>query len=110
VKTYPRFPQGESGGGSSLRVLLQRHDRPGRQHADRGSSAYRCRWRLRRAHGAIKLVIYIGIGGLFGDLIGLLLVTVGLLLWISPVHNTLYAVAGVLLAVFSFSRTGDPAG
>jgi hypothetical protein len=53
-------------------------------------------------HGAIKLVIYIGIGGVFGVLIGLLLITAGLLLWISPAHKTFYAIAGVILAVLSF--------
>jgi len=53
-------------------------------------------------HGAIKLVIYIGIGGVFGVLIGLLLITAGLLLWISPAHKTFYAMAGVILAVLSF--------
>jgi hypothetical protein len=53
-------------------------------------------------HGAIKLVIYIGIGGVFGVLIGLLLITAGLLLWISPAHKTFYAIAGVVLAVLSF--------
>jgi hypothetical protein len=53
-------------------------------------------------HGAVKLVIYIGIGGVFGVLIGLLLITAGLLLWISPAHKTFYAMAGVILAVLSF--------
>ena len=53
-------------------------------------------------HGAIKLVIYIGIGGVFGVLIGLLLITAGLLLWISPAHKTFYAITGVILAVLSF--------
>ena len=53
-------------------------------------------------HGAIKLVIYIGIGGVFGVLIGLLLITAGALLWISPAHKTFYAMAGVILAVLSF--------
>jgi hypothetical protein len=53
-------------------------------------------------HGAIKLVIYIGIGGVFGVLIGLLLITAGLLLWVSPAHKTFYAIAGVVLAVLSF--------
>jgi hypothetical protein len=53
-------------------------------------------------HGAIKLVIYIGIGGVFGVLIGLLMITAGALLWISPAHKTFYAMAGVILAVLSF--------
>jgi hypothetical protein len=53
-------------------------------------------------HGAIKLVIYIGIGGVFGVLIGALLVACGVLLWLTPAHRTFYAIAGVLLAVLSF--------
>jgi hypothetical protein len=53
-------------------------------------------------HGAIKLVIYIGIGGVFGVLIGTLLIVCGVLLWLTPAHRTFYAVAGVLLAVLSF--------
>lgn len=53
-------------------------------------------------HGAIKLVIYIGIGGVFGVLIGILLITCGLLLWFTPAHRTFYAVAGVVLAMLSF--------
>ena len=53
-------------------------------------------------HGAVKLVVYIGIGGVFGVLLGLLLIACGLLLWLNPVHRTFYAIAGVLLAVLSF--------
>lgn len=53
-------------------------------------------------HGAVKLVIYIGIGGVFGVLIGILLITCGLLLWFTPAHRTFYAVAGVVLAMLSF--------
>jgi hypothetical protein len=53
-------------------------------------------------HGGIKLVIYIGIGGVFGVLIGVLLITAGVLLWISPAHKTFYAIAGVALAILSF--------
>jgi hypothetical protein len=53
-------------------------------------------------HGAVKLVIYIGIGGVFGVLIGVLMITAGLLLWLSPAHKTFYAVAGVVLAILSF--------
>lgn len=53
-------------------------------------------------HGALKLVIYIGIGGVFGVLIGILLITCGLLLWFTPGHRTFYAVAGVVLAMLSF--------
>jgi hypothetical protein len=53
-------------------------------------------------HGGVKLVIYIGIGGVFGVLIGVLLITAGVLLWISPAHKTFYAIAGAVLAILSF--------
>jgi hypothetical protein len=53
-------------------------------------------------HGAVRLVVYIGIGGVFGVLIGMLLIACGLLLWLNPAHRTFYAIAGVLLAVLSF--------
>ena len=53
-------------------------------------------------HGQVKLVVYIGIGGVFGLLIGALLIVCGALLWFSPAHRTFYAIAGVLLAVLSF--------
>lgn len=53
-------------------------------------------------HGAVKLVVYIGIGGVFGVLLGVMLIACGLLLWLNPVHRTFYAIAGVLLAVLSF--------
>jgi len=53
-------------------------------------------------HGAVKLVVYIGIGGVFGVLLGALLIACGLLLWLNPAHRTFYAIAGVLLAVLSF--------
>jgi hypothetical protein len=52
--------------------------------------------------GAVKLVIYIGIGGVFGILIGILLITCGLLLCLTPGHRTFYAVAGVVLGLLSF--------
>lgn len=53
-------------------------------------------------HGQVKLVVYIGIGGVFGLLIGALMVTCGLLLWLTPAHRTFYAIAGALLAMLSF--------
>jgi hypothetical protein len=52
--------------------------------------------------GAIKLVIYIGIGGVFGVLIGLLLIAAGILLWVSPVHRVFYGIAGIALGIVSF--------
>ena len=53
-------------------------------------------------HGAIKLVIYIGIGGVFGVLIGVLLIVAGLVTWFNPVHKTFYSIAGVVLGIVSF--------
>lgn len=52
--------------------------------------------------GAIKLVIYIGIGGVFGVLIGALLVVAGLVTWFNPVHKTFYGIAGIVLGIVSF--------
>jgi hypothetical protein len=57
------------------------------------------------AHGSVKVVIYIGIGGVFGVLIGGLLVACGLLTWFHPVQRVFYAIAGVLLALGSFVAT-----
>ena len=57
------------------------------------------------AHGSVKVVIYIGIGGVFGVLIGGLLVACGLLIWFHPVQRVFYSIAGVLLAVASFVAT-----
>ena len=53
-------------------------------------------------HGAIKLVIYIGIGGVFGVLIGALLVAAGLVIWLNPTHKTFYGIAGIVLGIVSF--------
>jgi hypothetical protein len=52
--------------------------------------------------GAVKLVIYIGIGGVFGVLIGVLLITAGLVLWINPTHRVFYGIAGIVLGILSF--------
>jgi hypothetical protein len=52
--------------------------------------------------GAIKFVIYIGIGGVFGVLIGVLLVTAGLVVWFNPTHRVFYGVAGIVLGLLSF--------
>jgi len=57
------------------------------------------------AHGSAKGVIYIGIGGIFGVLIGGLLVACGVATWFHPVQRVFYAIAGVLLAVASFVAT-----
>ncbi len=53
-------------------------------------------------HGAIKLVIYIGIGGVFGVLIGALLIAAGLVTWFNPAHRTFYGIAGIVLGIVSF--------
>src|ERR1022692_3658802 len=57
------------------------------------------------AHTSVKVIIYIGIGGVFGVLIGGLLVACGLLIWFHPSQRDFYAIAGVLLAVVSFVAT-----
>jgi hypothetical protein len=53
-------------------------------------------------HGALRLVIYIGIGGVFGVLIGALLVVAGLVTWFNPVHKTFYSIAGIVLGIVSW--------
>jgi hypothetical protein len=53
-------------------------------------------------HGAIKLVIYIGIGGVFGVLIGVLLIVAGLMTWFNATHKTFYSIAGIVLGIVSF--------
>lgn len=53
-------------------------------------------------HGAIRLVIYIGIGGVFGVLIGLLLVAAGIIIWVNPVHRVFYGIAAIVLGIVSF--------
>ena len=53
-------------------------------------------------HGAVKLVIYIGIGGVFGVLIGALLIVAGIALWVNPVHRVFYGIAGIILGLASF--------
>src|ERR1700723_2191676 len=53
-------------------------------------------------HGAIKLVIYIGIGGVFGVLIGVLLIAAGIVLWVNPAQRVFYGIAGIVLGIISF--------
>ena len=53
-------------------------------------------------HGAVKLVIYIGIGGVFGVLIGVLLIVAGIALWANPAHRLFYGIAGIVLGIASF--------
>ncbi|MGE5136894.1 MAG: DUF6114 domain-containing protein [Gemmatimonadota bacterium] len=57
------------------------------------------------AHSAFKVVIYIGIGGVFGVLIGGLLIACGLLAWFHPVQRIFYGITGVLLSIASFPAT-----
>ena len=52
--------------------------------------------------GTVKLVIYIGIGGVFGVLIGALLLVAGLMVWLNPLHKTFYSIAGIVLGIVSF--------
>jgi hypothetical protein len=53
-------------------------------------------------HGGLKLVIYIGIGGVFGVLIGALLIAAGIAMWFNPAHRAFYGIAGVILGIASF--------
>jgi hypothetical protein len=53
-------------------------------------------------HGGLKLVIYIGIGGVFGVLIGALLIAAGTAVWFNPAHSSFYGIAGVILGIASF--------
>jgi len=53
-------------------------------------------------HGAIRLVIYIGIGGVFGVLIGALMITCGVLICVNPAHRIFYGITGVVLGILSF--------
>jgi hypothetical protein len=52
--------------------------------------------------GQVKLVIYIGIGGVFGVLIGALLIVAGIVLWVNPAHRVFYGIAGIVLGILSF--------
>jgi len=54
------------------------------------------------SRGAVRLVVYIGIGGVFGVLIGVLLVTAGIATWSNPEHRAFYGIAGVILGIASF--------
>lgn len=53
-------------------------------------------------HGMVKLVIYIGIGGVFGVVIGILLIAAGVVLWVNPAHRMFYGIAGIVLGIASF--------
>jgi hypothetical protein len=53
-------------------------------------------------HGGLKLVIYIGIGGVFGVLIGALLIAAGTAVLVNPGHRSFYGIAGIILGIASF--------
>jgi hypothetical protein len=53
-------------------------------------------------HGGLKLVIYIGIGGVSGVVIGALLIAAGTALLVDPVHRSFYGIAAILLGIGSF--------
>jgi hypothetical protein len=53
-------------------------------------------------HGGLKLVIYIGIGGVFGVLIGALLIAAGTAVLVNPEHRSFYGIAGIVLGIASF--------
>jgi Family of unknown function (DUF6114) len=53
-------------------------------------------------HGAVRLVIYIGIGGVFGVLIGALMITCGVLICVNASHRVFYGITGVVLGILSF--------
>ncbi len=53
-------------------------------------------------HGGLKLVIYIGIGGVFGVLIGALLIAAGTAVLVNPVHRSFYGIAGIVGGIVSF--------
>ena len=50
----------------------------------------------------IDLIIYAGIAGVSGTLIGVLLIAIGVLSWLQPVQHTFFGVVGLLLALVSF--------
>jgi MFS family permease len=52
--------------------------------------------------GALRLVIYVGIGGVFGTLIGVLLIAAGIMMWVNPAHRVFYGIAGIVLGILSF--------
>ncbi|WP_304453801.1 DUF6114 domain-containing protein [Nocardiopsis sp. YSL2] len=50
----------------------------------------------------IDLIIYSGIAGISGGLIGLLLIAIGVLSWFQPAQNSFFGLVGLLLALVSF--------
>jgi hypothetical protein len=50
----------------------------------------------------IDLIIYSGIAGISGSLIGLLLIAIGVLSWFQPAQNSFFGLVGLLLGLVSF--------
>ncbi|MEV2278029.1 DUF6114 domain-containing protein [Nocardiopsis sp. NPDC049922] len=50
----------------------------------------------------IDLIIYAGIAGVSGTLIGVLLIAIGVLAWLQPAQHTFFGLVGLLLALVSF--------
>jgi len=121
-------PDAEPGAANSVAPAIGRAPGP---RGDRAVAAWRAfrRWRRSRpfwgglllllaglellaiplfsvlARSSVKLVVYIGIGGVFGLLIGGLLIACGLLIWFHPAQRVFYSIAAVLLSVASFIAT-----
>lgn len=50
----------------------------------------------------IDLILHAGVAGVSGALIGLLLVTIGVLSWLQPAQHVFFGIVGLLLALVSF--------
>jgi hypothetical protein len=55
--------------------------------------------------GAIKVSIYTGVGGVFGAVIGVLLIACGLAIWFNATFKAFYGIVGVVLGLASFPAT-----
>lgn len=52
--------------------------------------------------GQVRLVIYIGAGGVLGVLCGALLIAAGTAAWLNPEHRVFYGITGIVLGIASF--------
>ena len=50
----------------------------------------------------VDLIIYAGIAGISGNLIGMLLIGIGVLSWFQPAQNSFFGMVGIMLALVSF--------
>ncbi|WP_241474836.1 DUF6114 domain-containing protein [Nocardiopsis xinjiangensis] len=50
----------------------------------------------------IDLIIYAGVAGISGHLIGVLLIGIGALSWFQPAQNSFFGMVGIMLALVSF--------